>query len=219
MRNDLTDISVVLDKSSSMFHLTQETIDGFNQFIEEQRKLEGDANLTLTQFDTNFNIVHNGVNIKDVPELNHETYRPNGYTALHDAVGKTIVSVGQRLEALQENERPSKVIMVIMTDGEENSSKEFSGEKIAGMIKHQKDTYDWEFVFLGANQDAVSKASTFGISANMAMSIDASKVGTQSAYASISNLTSSYRGGATGTNLGFTNSDRKAQDDLISKSS
>lgn len=164
MKENLTEIICLLDRSGSMNSIITDAIGGFNKFLKDQKEVLGEAKLTLALFDDEYEIIHNGINIQSVPELNSLTYVPRGWTALYDAVGKTINTVGERLAKLSEEERPSKVIFVILTDGHENSSKEFTGQKIKEMIKHQKEKYSWMFVFLGANLDANKTASGMGIS-------------------------------------------------------
>lgn len=163
MKKDLTEIVICLDESGSMGSVVTDTIGGFNVFLETHQKLPGEAKLTLVKFDTKYEIVYNGVDIKKIPVLNNKTYSPGGMTALNDAVGKTIDEVGRRLATTSEDERPEKVIFMVLTDGEENSSHEYTKEQIKEKTEHQKNTYQWEFVFIGADQDAWSNARGIGI--------------------------------------------------------
>jgi len=163
MKKDLCELVVIIDESGSMGSVVSDTIGGFNTFLNTHKKLPGEAKLTLVKFDTSYNIVHNGTNIKDVEALNEKTYYPSGMTALLDATGKTIDEVGKRLSSTPIEERPEKVIVMIITDGEENSSKEYKKDKIKKMIEHQQDNYKWEFVFMGADQDAWSNAQHMGM--------------------------------------------------------
>lgn len=208
MRQDLTDISVVLDRSGSMEVVRAETIGGFNKFLEEQKKQPGDALLTLMQFDTEFQLVHSGKKLSDVPALTHETFVPRGFTALLDAIGKTINETGRRLADMPEEQRPGKVIFVIVTDGEENSSHEFRQQQIHDMIESQRTKYSWEFVFLGANQDAIKTAATMGMPARSSMTYASNTMGTAAAFVSVANLTSNYRAGGQAM---FTAEDREEQ--------
>lgn len=166
MKKGLTEIAVILDESGSMNEIKSDTIGGFNSFLKVNRDLPGEAKLTLVKFSTNYNIVYNGINIKEASDLNQSTYYPSGMTSLLDAVGKAIDEIGGRLSKTTEEERPEKVLMVIITDGEENSSREYSLESIKEKITHQKDKYNWEFVFLGADQDAWSNGGSMGISSS-----------------------------------------------------
>ena len=164
MKKDLCELIVVLDKSGSMDIVTNDTIGGFNTFLETHQNMPGEAKLTLVQFDTRYNIMHNGVNVKDVPKLDRSTYIPAGGTALLDAVGKTIDDVSRRLLAdTSADEYPEKVIFLIITDGEENQSKEYTRDQVKNKITHLKETEEWEFVFMGADQDAWGNASNIGV--------------------------------------------------------
>lgn len=201
MKENLTDITIVLDRSGSMQSVSTDTIGGFNEFLKSQKAAPGEATLTLAQFDDVYEIVHQGVNIQDVPDLTTETFIPRGYTALLDAIGRSIIATGSRLAALPESERPSKVIFVILTDGHENASKEMTRAKITEMINHQTKAYQWEFVFLGANQDAIQAGAAMGVSANNSMTYAANAVGTQCVFASVGKRMTSYRAG--GQSMGF----------------
>lgn len=160
---NFTELIIVLDRSGSMGGIVDDTIGGINALISGQATSTGEVKLTLIQFDDKYGVFVDGKPIKDVPLLNKQTYVPRGSTALLDAIGRTINDVGARLAATREEERPSLVLFVIQTDGQENASKEFSHQKIKEMIAHQKDVYKWQFLFLGADQDAFQGMS-FGLS-------------------------------------------------------
>jgi len=136
MKENLTEMVFILDRSGSMSNLTKDTIGGFNTMIENQKKEDGDAVLTTVLFDDMYELLHDGVNIQDVKELTNKEYYARGMTALLDAIGKTINTVGERLSKTKEEDRPSKIIFVITTDGQENSSKEFTQKQIKEMIEH-----------------------------------------------------------------------------------
>lgn len=191
---NLTSINVIIDRSGSMHGLTADTIGGFNQFLSDQKKAPGEAIFTLCTFADHHELVHDFVKVASVPELNADTYRPAGSTALLDAMGTTINEVGRKLAAMKEEDRPGKVIFLIITDGQENASCTFTKSQIANMVKHQQDVYSWEFVFMGANMDAVSEGVSLGIAARNSVSYDATKGGTHQLYRSISSNTTSYRG-------------------------
>ncbi len=160
MNKNLSDLTVILDRSGSMWSCKKDAEDGLNTFIEEQKKGVGEANFTLIQFDDIYEVVHNGVPIKNVGKCK---LVPRGGTALFDAIGKTIVTIGERLAKLPEDERPGLVAVLIITDGGENASKEYtSKEKIAEMIKHQVDKYSWSITYLGANQDGFAEGASYG---------------------------------------------------------
>lgn len=156
MNKNLTEIICVIDRSGSMKSCSAEAQSGFNSFVEEQKKKEGQARLTLVEFDDQYEIVHNGIDIKEVPPY---ILQARGMTAYCDAIGKTINTVGERLNKTPENERPGLVIFVIISDGEENSSKEFNRAKIKEMIEHQENKYSWQFTFMGANIAALQEAN------------------------------------------------------------
>lgn len=193
MKKDTTLIAVVLDRSGSMSSCRDDTIGGFNTFLSEQRKQPGEALITLTQFDDVYDIVYSKQNIKHTADLTEATYVPRGNTALLDAIGRTINDVGAQLKALPESERPSKVIFVIITDGQENASREYNRQRIMDMITHQRDKYNWEFVYLGANQDAITVATNYGILATNAVGYTSSGKGTRSAFSAASKSMSNYR--------------------------
>ena len=159
MKSDLTDITLVVDRSGSMEMMRDDAEGGVNAFIREQASEPGGALLTLVQFDTEYEFLHKGVPITQVPK--YQLY-PRGSTALLDAVGRAINETGERLSKMAEADRPGLVIFVVMTDGHENASREFSKTKVKEMIEHQQENYDWHFTFLGANQDAFSEAGSMG---------------------------------------------------------
>lgn len=160
MQTDLTDITMVIDRSGSMQSIQSDAEGGINSFIEQQKQEPGEANVTLVQFDTDYEFVHSGVPIKQVPTF---TLVPRGSTALLDAVGRAINETGARLAAVDESQRPGLVVFVIVTDGEENSSREFTRDQIRTMVEHQQSAYKWQFTFLAANQDAFAAGGSMGI--------------------------------------------------------
>lgn len=167
-----TDIHVILDRSGSMKVIAQDTIGGFNTFVEEQQKLDvGTCTLSLHQFDDIYQTDYLCKNIKNVDLLTESTF-VRGWTALNDAIGRTIVEMGNRYRNMEEYERPSKVIVLIMTDGQENASEKYAdGSLIRDMIKEQTSKYNWEFVYIGANQDAIGTAHNYGIAASNALNM------------------------------------------------
>lgn len=194
MKKDLTEIIFIIDRSGSMDRLTQDTIGGFNSFIENQKKEAGEAKLTTVLFDDNYEVLHDGVDLKEVKPLTDKEYYARGTTALLDAVGKTITEVGNRLSNTPEEERPEKVMVIITTDGAENASKEYTKSKVKEMIEEQTNKYSWVFMFLGANIDAVSEAQSIGISACHAHTHGWSSQGVESVYTTMSNVAKGYRG-------------------------
>jgi uncharacterized protein YegL len=191
MRLDLTDIVMVIDRSGSMAVGQKESESGINKFIELQKGLPGEALLTLVQFDTKYDFIHQGVNIKNVP---HYTLQPRGNTALLDAVGRAINETGERLKNIPEDQRPGLVVFCVITDGQENSSSEFTKQQIKEMIEHQQNMYQWQFTFLGADYDAFSEAGSLGF--NLASTANYSKSKSATAYMNLSNNVGRMRAGA-----------------------
>lgn len=191
---NLTHIVVVLDRSGSMALLRQETIGGFNYFIAEQKKVEGQCTLTLTQFDNQFQVDYSNKPIQEVPDLTTETYMPRGYTKLLDAIGKTINEVGEELKGIQEELRPSKVIVCIITDGQENSSQEFNWGQVKALMDTQRSKYSWDFLFLSSSEAAIESAvKGLGMGRDTTLSYAPSGMGTGVAMASMGQTVSSAR--------------------------
>lgn len=185
------EIACVLDRSGSMSSIRDDAIGGFNAFLEDQKKVEGEADISLFLFDDQYEVVYEGKDIASAPKLTPETFVPRGMTALYDAVGRTIDAIGNRL--LSSDSKPEKVIFVILTDGHENASREYSQKYVAEMIKHQTEKYSWEFVFLAANQDAFATGAKLNISAQTTANFAADSKGTSDAYLYASNVTRSLR--------------------------
>jgi len=164
MDKNLTEVVVIADRSASMNMVASEARTGFNNFLEEQKKCKvGRCVMTYVQFNTDYDIVHAGVPVESVEPLNEFNYRPEGWTALYDAVGRAIDEVGSRLSNTPEAQRPGNVIFVIMTDGQENASREYTREQVKQKIEHQQTTYSWSFVFLGQNIDAAHAGGRIGL--------------------------------------------------------
>jgi len=206
-----TDITIILDRSGSMGSVKDDTIGGFNNFLEEQQKVEGEASLSLVQFDDQYEVVYMDKDINSADKLTEATFQPRGMTALFDAVGRTINSTGQRLAGLSEVERPNKVVFIILTDGFENASKEFRASKISEMINHQRNNYNWEFMFIGANQDAVLSAKEIGIPASAALTYAANAEGTEILYSRVARKVANYRESENAAALQFNDEDREEQ--------
>lgn len=207
MRIDLTDITLVVDRSGSMESCKTEAQGGINAFIADQKTKAGEAVFSLLQFDTEYDYVFHSKPIKQV-----EKYElvPRGMTALLDAVGKAINETGTRLAAISEDQRPGLVVIAIITDGQENSSHEFTRAVIKTMIERQQKDYQWQFTFLGANQDAFAEAGSIGIKFAAAANYDPSK--SQATYqnlsASVSRMRTSLSVGEVVTNA-YTPEERK----------
>lgn len=173
MNANLTDITLVVDRSGSMADIQSDAEGGVNSFIEQQSQEPGEALLTLVQFDTEYEFLQRGVPIDQVPKYE---LHPRGMTALLDAVGRAINETGERLAKMPEAERPGLVVFVVMTDGLENSSVEFTKSQIRGMIEKQQNHYQWQFTFLGADQDAFAEASQMGMHVGGAANFSKGKV-------------------------------------------
>lgn len=195
MNQDLAEIACVIDRSGSMQRVRDDAIGGFNSFLHEQKQESGQANLTLVLFNHEYEIVHSGRDLQQAPELTKDTYVPQGTTAMLDAVGRTIDDIGNRLASMNEDERPHKVIVAILTDGLENASKDYTRDRIKKMIAHQQEHYGWEFFFLAANMDAVREAKGINISAACAIEYASNAEGTADAYRRMSRLVSDSRQG------------------------
>jgi hypothetical protein len=192
---NLTEIVAILDRSGSMRSFVSDTIGGYNKFIEDQKKGEGRVIVTLAQFDNEYQIDYSGVDINDVKLLDETSYCPRGWTALCDAVGRTINEVGNRLSNTEEDKRPGQVIFVIITDGQENSSKEFLASKVKEMVSHQTEKYNWSFIFLGGGDLETQKvqAASIGIAAANSYNYSANAAGTEAVYTSLSSGVSRRR--------------------------
>jgi hypothetical protein len=186
-----TEIVVLVDRSGSMASVRADMEGGFNTFISKQKELPGKCSVTLAQFDDKYELVYQNKPLAEVPNLD---LVPRGWTALLDAVGRTISEVGDRLRKTPEHKRPGKLLFMIITDGQENRSVEFKREKVKEMVKHQTDKYQWDFIFLGANQDAFLEAEKLGIFGTSSISFDHTKQGYQDLWGTVSNTAETVRG-------------------------
>jgi len=193
-----TDITVVLDRSGSMQVTRTDAMNGFNALVEDQKRLPGEAWLSLVQFDDQYQVDYTETPIVAVAELTPDRYQPRGSTALLDAIGQTIDAIGNRLSARPERDRPEKVIVVIITDGEENASRMFNAHQISQKIAHQRDVYKWEILFVGSNQDAVMTAAQMNISAAHALTYAGTPRGTDVAFLAVSQSLKTSRSGGIG---------------------
>lgn len=192
-RPDLTDITLVLDRSGSMASVRESTIAAFNQFLRSQRKAAGIAQMTLVQFDNEYEPLYESVVLEKAPELHTETFVPRGTTALLDAMGQTILRTGQRLADLPDTERPGTVLFVTLTDGHENASREFNSHDIDQLIIQQRSIYSWQFVFLAANQDAIATAANIGIDAAQALTFADSPAGVKNTFEALNTQVADVR--------------------------
>lgn len=203
MKENLTEIVAILDASGSMQGFASDTIGGFNTFVEKQKQLDGEANITVTTFNSiePAKILFDGVDIKSCTGLSKENYIADGMTPLYDAIGHTIDLVGKRLAATPEEDRPSKVLFLISTDGMENCSRDYTQQKVKSMIEHQKKKYNWEFLFTAANIDTAAVSSGMNISASMSYN----QMNTKGLYADTFNcVATNYRSSGVINSLGDT---------------
>jgi len=163
MKKGLTEIVFILDRSGSMSGLEKDTIGGFNSTIEKQKKEEGEAFVSTILFDGKSEVLHDRVPLASVAPLTEKEYYARGSTALLDAIGGAIHHVGNVHKYAREEDRPEKTIFVITTDGYENASRKYTSDRVKQMVERQKQKYGWEFIFLGANIDAIKTAKNFGI--------------------------------------------------------
>ena len=193
MKDNLTEIAVIVDRSGSMENIWKDTLGGLRSFIDDQKKLDGEANFTLTVFDTEHDLIHDRVDLKKVDHSKYN-FGPRGGTALYDAIGTTVNKLGEKLALQKEEERPSKVIVAIFTDGGENSSVEYKKEAVMKMIKEQEETYNWTFLFMAAGKEAFEESVNLGISSGSTVMYAANSVNTTSAYANLSKVVGTSRG-------------------------
>ena len=193
MKKNLTELVFILDKSGSMSGLEKDTIGGFNSMLDQQRKVDGECVITTVLFDNRYELLHDRIDIRAVQPITGKEYFVGGSTALLDAIGKTIHKIGMAQKNTAEDYRAEKVMFVIITDGEENASRYFSSAQIRQMIQRQKERYGWEFIFLGANIDAVETAGRFGIDADRAVDYVPDGEGTELNFRMMSETVATFR--------------------------
>lgn len=193
MRKGLTEVVFILDRSGSMSGLEADTIGGFNSMIEKQKKEDGEAIISTVLFDDQAEVLYDRLDVTRVEPMNDKQYYVRGCTALLDALGGAIHHIGNVHKYAREEDRPEKTLFIITTDGMENSSHKYSYDKVKKMVERQKKKYGWEFLFLGANIDAIEVAGRFGISANRAINYECDSVGTQLNYSVLSDTVSAVR--------------------------
>lgn len=181
MKKNLTEVVFILDKSGSMAGLEKDTVGGYNSMIDRQREEAGDVLISTVFFNDYSEVIHDRRTLDNITPINKE-YRVGGCTALLDAMGDAIHHIGNVHKYAREEDRPDKTLFVIITDGEENSSRRYDYDKVKKMIERQKEKYGWEFIFLGANMDAISVAGRFGIGADRAVRYECDSVGTELNY-------------------------------------
>lgn len=220
MKKDYAHISVLLDRTGSMESIRDDVIGGFNAFLDGQKKLPQEATMTLVQFDTQdpYEVLHHFKPIGEIPKLTKETYVPRSMTPLLDAIGRGINDLEAGIAKLDDAERPEQVIFVIVTDGQENSSREFKREQIASMLKEKQENLNWQFVFLSADFDAFHEAHDIGFQANSTALFAKSAAQTSSAFLSSSDRVANYRN-KKAASVKFTLEDRSKMKGEIEESS
>jgi uncharacterized protein YegL len=193
MNKNLTEIVFILDRSGSMAGLEDDTIGGFNAMVEKQRREEGQALLTAVLFSDESTVLYDRADIQKVEPMTGRQYRVGGCTALLDAIGETVHHIANVHKYAREEDRPEKTVFVITTDGMENASRRYSYDQVQRMVKHEQDKYGWEFLFLGANMDAISAARSFGIRPDRAVRYRCDGAGTELNYRVISETVARVR--------------------------
>jgi len=195
MKRNLTELVFILDKSGSMAGLEADTIGGYNAMLKKQQKAEGEAIVTTVLFDHEYDLLHDRINVRGISPITEKDYEVGGTTALLDAIGLSIQKIVNVQKRTREDERAEKVLFVITTDGMENASREFTADKIKKMVQFQKEKFGWEFLFLGANIDAISTAERFGIDEDFAVEYHADGEGTQLNYEAVNEAVVNLRSG------------------------
>jgi len=193
MKTILTELVFILDRSGSMSGLESDTIGGFNSMLKKQQAEPGDCRITTILFDDNYEVLHDRIDIKAVGDISTQEYFVRGCTALLDAVGRTIKKINKVQKNTAEDYRADKVLFVITTDGMENASREFTYDKIKSMVGKQKKKHNWEFIFLGANIDAIDVANRFGIARNRTQNFHNDSEGIALNYEVLSETMACYR--------------------------
>ncbi|MBR1969170.1 MAG: hypothetical protein IKA17_02320 [Clostridia bacterium] len=195
MKNGITELVFILDRSGSMSGLEADTVGGFNSMIEKQKKVDGKCFVSTVLFDNENEVIHDRVKLENVKPMTDKDYTVRGCTALLDAIGGAIRHIGNIHKYARPEDVPENTMFVITTDGMENASRVYDKSRIKEMIENQKSKYGWEFIFVAANIDAVSTARDFGINENRAVNYHADKKGTAFLYENISNVVCSARKG------------------------
>lgn len=217
MKKNYTHISIIMDRSGSMTTIAKDMEGGLTSLIETQKLVEGDATISLARFDDVYEVVYNFAPLKNASGFKLE---PRGWTALLDAMGKCFTETKEKIKSMAEEDKPEKVLFIIITDGAENASKEFDKTTVNGMIKElrncnekdenqpDEDGINWDFIFLGANQDAIQEGGKYGIRGDAAMTYNTTSAGSQATFASLSAHLTTYRS-MDNASVSFTEDDRK----------
>ncbi len=195
-KNGITELVFILDRSGSMSGLEKDTIGGFNSMIEKQKKQDGECYVSTVLFDNVSEVIHDRVKLFEIKPMTEEDYYVRGCTALIDAIGSAIHHIGNIHKYARLEDVPEHTMFVITTDGMENASHRYSAEKVREMIKHEKEKYGWEFLFIGANIDAIETAARYGIDSDRAVNYHADEKGTKILYETVSDTIHSMRANA-----------------------
>ena len=193
VKNGITELVFILDRSGSMSGLESDTIGGFNAMIDKQKKQDGECYVSTVLFDNVSEVLHDRVKLADIKPMTENEYTVRGCTALIDAIGGAIHHIGNVHKYARNEDVPEHTVFVITTDGMENASRKYSSDNVKRMIERQKEQYGWEFLFIGANIDAVETAAQYGIDRDRAVNYNADEVGTQILYESVSAVVGSVR--------------------------
>ena len=196
MKNNITELVFILDRSGSMAGLEADTIGGFNAMIQKQKKQDGECYVSTVLFDDEIEVLHDRVKLSDIPKMTDKDYTVRGCTALIDAVGSAIHHIGNIHKYSRQEDVPQHTMFVITTDGQENASHRYTSDKVKRMIGRQKGKYGWEFLFIGANIDAVETAAQYGIDKDRAVNYNADGKGTHILYESVAKAVCSVRASA-----------------------
>jgi len=193
MKKNLTELVFILDRSGSMSGLERDTIGGFNAMIEKQKKQDGECIVSTVLFDDESRVIHDRISLDNIKPMTEDDYFVGGCTALIDAIGGAIHHIGNIHKYARPEDVPENTIFIITTDGQENASHRYSSDKVKQMIERQKDKYGWEFLFIGANIDAVETAKRYGIDRNRAVNYNADAQGTSVLYETVSKAVCNVR--------------------------
>lgn len=195
MKNNITELVFIIDRSGSMAGLESDTVGGFNAMIKKQKQEDGECYVSTVLFDSESEVLHDRMKLSNVPEMTEKEYSVRGCTALIDAVGGAIHHIGNVHKYARPEDVPAHTMFVITTDGMENASHRYNADEVKRMIKRQKEEHGWEFLFIGANIDAVETAKRYGIPSDRAVNYNADQTGTRVVYEAVGKTLKNVRAG------------------------